>query len=136
MRATETTSSCEPLLGCALLSLEKKDYSWFFHFGERITIENESAWRFIADGHILVSSEDHGHQFGLPSPVDAVAETLSRTARRVVHTAFIDDVTGDLHLDFEGDMQLQFLQMSSGYESWRLSLPGAEIICGGGGRLA
>jgi hypothetical protein len=40
-----------------------------------------------------------------------------------------------LHIDFDGNLQLQFLQMSSGYESWDLSAPDLRVICGGGGRL-
>jgi uncharacterized protein DUF6188 len=130
------SSLCEPLVGTLLKSLEKKDYSWFFHFGEGITVGTESEWRFIADGHILVTSSDHGHQFGLPSPVDAIAEVISRTAAQIVRAASIGEATGDLHIDFAAGLQLQFLQMSSGYESWRLSGPGLSVICGGGGRLA
>ena len=130
------SSLCEPLVGTLLESLEKKDYSWFFHFAKGITVGTESEWRFIADGHILVTSSDHGHQFGLPSPVDAVATVISRTATQMVRAASISEVTGDLHIDFAAGLQLQVLQMSLGYESWRLSGPGLSVICGGGGRLA
>jgi uncharacterized protein DUF6188 len=130
------SSLCEPLVGTLLRSLEKKDYSWFFRFGEGITVGTESEWRFIAEGHILITSSDHGHQFGLPSPVDAIAEVLSRTATQIVRAASISEVTGDLHIDFDAGLQLQFLQMSSGYESWRFGAPGLSVICGGGGRLA
>jgi hypothetical protein len=130
------SSLCDPLVGRLLESLEKKDYSWFFRFGEGITVGTESEWRFIADGHILVTSSDHGHQFGLPSPVDSTAEVMSRTATHIVRAASISEATGDLRIDFAAGLQLQFLQMSSGYESWRLSAPGLSVICGGGGRLA
>ena len=130
------SSLCEPLVGTLLESLEKKDYSWFFRFGEGVIVATESEWRFIADGHILVTSSDHGHQFGLPSPVDAIAEVISRTATQIVRAASISEATGDLHIDFAAGLELQFLQMSSGYESWRLSAPGLSVICGGGGRLS
>jgi len=130
------SSLCEPLVGKSLQSLQKMYYSWFFRFGGGVTVATESEWRFIADGHILVTSSDHGHQFGLPSPVDAVAQVITRAGSHVVRAASISEITGDLHIDFEADLQLQLLQMSSGYESWRLSAPGLSVICGGGGRLA
>jgi hypothetical protein len=117
-----------------LHALEKKDYSWFFRFGD-ITIRTESEWRFVADGHILVTSSDHGQQFGLPSPVDAIAQVMSRVRGKAIRAASISETTGDLCIDLEGDLQLEFLQMSSGYESWDLSAPGLNVICGGGGRL-
>jgi hypothetical protein len=43
---------------------------WLFSFsrGARLTVE--CPWRIIAEGHIAVSSEDHGQQYGLPAPID------------------------------------------------------------------
>jgi Family of unknown function (DUF6188) len=125
----------DTLIGASLKSLEKKDYSWFFRFGESITIETESDWRCIADGHIVVTSSDHGQKFGLPAPVDAIAEIVPRISGRPVRAASIGEATGDLQIDFGDGLQLQFIQMSSGYESWHLMSPGFSIICGGGGRL-
>ena len=133
---TKMSSLCQPLIGASLQSVEKKDYSWFFRFTGDTTVGTESEWRFIAEGHILVTSSDHGHQFGLPSPVDAIARVISHIASQLVRAASISEITGDLHIEFDGDSQLQFLQMSSGYESWRLGAPGVSVICGGGGRLA
>ena len=55
---------------------------------------------------------------------------------KAVVTASISRPTADLIIDFGGHCLLQFLQMSSGYESWRLYIRGNETICIGGGDIA
>jgi hypothetical protein len=47
--------------------------SWSFRFDEGVEIRADSVWRLVAGGHITLSSEDHGQQYGLPSPIDAEA---------------------------------------------------------------
>ena len=59
------------LVGLQLKAVEKKDYSWFFTFDDGGSIATESFWRLITIEGVAVTSEDHGHQFGLPAPVDA-----------------------------------------------------------------
>jgi len=124
-----------PLIGRQLLSLEKKDFSWFFAFGPGVTLTTESPWRLLDQGRIVVSSEDHGHQFGLPAPVDAGLRVLSRAAGRTVEAASVASDSGDLILQFSGHVFLELLQLSSGYESWRLLVNGSESICMGGGSI-
>ena len=85
---------------------------------------------------IVVTSEDHGHQFGLPAPVDAAERVLSRVAGQPVVAASIIRTTGDLSIEFAHQFHLQLLQMSCGYESWRLHIQGNETICTGGGDIA
>ncbi len=125
-----------PLIGRQLLSVDKKDYSWFFGFGTGVSLATESPWRLIEQGRIVVSSEDHGHQFGLPAPVDAAREALSRAAGRTVEAVSVNSDSGDLMVQFPERAYLQLLQLSSGYESWRLSVDGSESICMGGGDIA
>ena len=48
--------------------------SWQFGFGPDAGVRADCPWRVIRDGGIALSSEDHGHQYGLPAPVDAEAE--------------------------------------------------------------
>ena len=134
MNPEGTNSSCSPLVGEQLLSVEKRDYSWFFGFSGEVFLATETSWRLINDDRIVVTSEDHGHQFGLPEPVDAVS-VLSSIVGRTVERVGIDASSGDLTLEFSGRVRLQLLQMSSGYESWSLSSRGGEIICTGGGKL-
>ncbi len=124
-----------PLTGIVLASVEKMDHTWFFRFTGDVTIATESQWRLL-QGHIVVTSEDHLQQFGLPEPVDATERVLESTAGRTIEKAAISPSSGDLTIDFSGGAQLQLLQVSSGYESWRLSAKSGETICTGGGSIA
>jgi hypothetical protein len=132
----ELDSYIKPLIGHQLMSVEKIDYSWLFRFAGEITVATESFWRLINESRVVVTSEDHGQQFGLHEPVDAAAGVLSSVGGRNVEAARISESSGDLIIEFKGRAQLQLLQMSSGYESWRLSVRGTEVICGGGGEIA
>ena len=125
----------QALVGHPLLSVEKKDYSWFFVFAERASIVTETSWRFITPEGIFVTSEDHGQQFGLPEPVDAGQRLMSRVADLRVTAASIHPATGDLTARFS-ELELQCLQMSCAYEAWRLHLGATKTICTGGGQLA
>ena len=136
MKPTEPGPHGKPLIGRQLLSVEKKDYTWFFGFGVGVSLATESPWRLIEQSRIVVSSEDHDQQFGLPAPVDAAREVLSRAAGRTVEVASVAADSGDLMIQFPGQLYLQLLQLSSGYESWRLSADGGETICMGGGSIA
>ena len=136
MKPEVTETYTKPLIGRQLLSVEKMDYTWFFGFGTGVTLATESPWRFIEQGRIVASSEDHGHQFGLPAPTDAAREVMSRAAGRTVEAAPVASDSGDLMVMFPGRAYLQLLQLSSGYESWRLSADGSESICMGGGNIA
>jgi len=122
-----------PLIGQAITSVNKKDFSWFFVFDNGDQIVTESPWRLVTDQGIVVTSEDHEQSFGLPLPVDAtesVKATLGSTPITDIHD---DTKTGDLFIRFSGGRHLQFLQLSSGYEGWRLRIGDCEFICKGGG---
>ena len=136
MEQEESDTYAKPLVGRQLLSVEKKDYSWFFEFGSGVSLATESPWRFIEQGRVVVSSEDHGQQFGLPAPVDAAKELQSRAAGHTVEGASLASDSGDLMVQFPGPAYLQLLQLSSGHESWRLYVDGSETICIGGGDIA
>ena len=129
-------SDAATLVGHTLRTVEKRDHSWFFIFGDEMKIVTESPWRFITPERIFVTSEDHGHPFGLPAPVDAAERVMSSTNDLRVSAASIHETTGDLQVHFGPKVYLEFLQMSGGYESWRLYIHGAETICMGGGELA
>jgi hypothetical protein len=124
------------LIGNSLRSVEKRDYSWFFVFSDEFTVVTEAPWRFITHDGIYVTSEDHGHQFGLPEPVDAAHRVMIRAATQVVTAALINPLTGDLTFHLGEQTRLEFLQMSCGYEAWRLYHGGTETICTGGGAIA
>ena len=124
------------LIGRKLLSIEMKDYSWLLEFDAGASLVTESPWRLIEQGRIAVSSGDHGQQFGLTAPMNAARAVMSRVGGRTVEAASIASDSGDLMLEFQGRTCLQLLQLSSGYEAWRLSIDGNESICMGGGNIA
>jgi hypothetical protein len=124
------------LTGCSLTHLEKKDFTWFFVFGEQGAVHTESAWRLICKDRVSVTSEDHGHQFGLPAPVDAGKVVFDAIDGEKITNVQLDHLTGDLSIDFGGDLRLQFITLSGGFEGWRLVHGPQQIICLGGGGLA
>ncbi len=136
MNDNKAIPDCAPLIGHSLQSCDKRDYSWFFVFADNLSIVTESPWRLITAEGIFVTSEDHSHPFGLPAPVDAAAKVLSETAGQTIVSAIIDPLMGDFTIQFTNHLSLQFLQLSSGYEAWRLYSAGAETICKGGGGTA
>ena len=123
------------LASLTLKQCEKMDYTWFFRFTEDATIATEAPWRLVGD-RILVTSEDHGHLFGLQTPVDAAARVMETVRDAEITSWQVREQTGDLSIGFgaEGPV-IEFLQPSSGYESWRASKPGVLIICMGGGEI-
>ena len=127
---------CEGLVGQRLEHLEKKDYPWFFVFSDQSQIVTEAEWRLVGPERIIVGSDDHGHPFGLPAPVDAAERVLLHIGGQRVIGASITSNTGDLSVKFDGNHSLQFLQLSSGYESWRLNIRGALTYCTRGGLIA
>ena len=76
-------------------------------------------WRLIGDNHIVVTSDDHRHQFGLPQPVDAARKFNDALANRRVVDVDVDSKTGDLRILFS-DFKLEIITHSMGYETWTI----------------
>jgi hypothetical protein len=104
------------------------------------TITVESIWRLIEDGRVAVTSEDHGHPFGLLAPVDAEENGRRVLADRPVLGLAVDRTTGDLTVDFAGGARVQVLTTSAGYESWQAYFRSGDedvtLVGGGGGDLS
>ena len=110
---------------------------WSFSFGPRIGIGAECPWRLLKDGRVVISSEDHLQQYGLPAPLDAAAVASEALASAPVTRVEVKEGTADLLLDFSGGLRLEFLPISSGYESWGVTTPsGFQVIAQGGGQLS
>jgi uncharacterized protein DUF6188 len=124
------------LVGRRCDAVHRDEFSWSFVF-DAGAVTTPSLWRLIESGRIRVTSEDHGHQFGLPAPLDARHDAESALRSRAIESAKIRANTGDLILEFAGDLVLELLQTSSGYEAWHLISPdGQSIVATGGGELA
>ena len=134
MNPMDHDSPCKLLVAQRLLSVKKTDHSWFFDF-DAVSLATESAWRLIQQGRVVVGSEDHEQWFGLAEPLDAARVVLSRAGELGVEAAQVATDSGDLTIQFPGRIHLQLLQLSCGYEAWRLSADDGEWICMGGGRI-
>jgi hypothetical protein len=96
----------------------------------------ECVWRAVSAGRIVLGSEDHRQQFGLPEPVDAVLQILTLLGQRTVDTLEIDSLTSDLTIQFTDDVRIDIFNNSSGYEGWHYcDRQGLELIAQGGGKL-
>ena len=130
-----TESGLKKMIGARLRGLMKKDYTWFFAFTDGVSILTEDRWRLLSKEQIEVTSEDHLQKFGLPGPLDAAEQVRGMIGDGPIVDARVNPRTGDLSLVFTDQVELEFLQTSSGYEAWRATVPGDELICGGAGRV-
>src|SRR4249920_1845028 len=96
---------------------------WVFDLGESARVNVECPWRLLQKGKIKISSEDHNQKYGLPAPLDAGAEAnkLLRDARVII--ASVGHGTSDLKINCDGDLALEVIPFSSGYEAWHASSP-------------
>lgn len=113
----------------------KQDYTWFFVFDGGGSITTESTWRLVTAEGIKVTSEDHGEKFGLPASLDAINIIKKEIGQQKIEQYKLDPRTGDLSLILDNTSELQFLNLSSGYETWHIVHGAQEIICMGGGKL-
>ena len=109
---------------------------WNFSFGPEASIRVECLWRIIEHDRVVLTSEDHGHQFGLPAPVDSVAKSIALLTNRRITAVQLREATADILIKFTGNLQFEVIQDSMGYESWELRDPlGASYFAQGGGQI-
>jgi hypothetical protein len=109
---------------------------WHFAFGSEAGLGVECLWRIVEHGSVVLCGEDHGQQFGLPSPVDAVERATALLSGRRVAGAQLREATADVVIEFDGDCRLEIIPDSMGYESWQLRDPsGISYVAQGGGQI-
>jgi hypothetical protein len=123
------------LVGKWVVDVEHNDHSWFFRFSDGGVVSTESDWRLVTSEGIRVTGPDEGQLFGLGQPMDARARVLELTQGKRLLGFRIAGRTGDLSLEFDDRGVLEFVNLSSGYESWRAQFGSNEIICLGGGQV-
>jgi Family of unknown function (DUF6188) len=106
---------------------------WRFRFSDSEGITVECLWRIISDGRLTRTSLDHGHQFGLPAPVDAALEATATLVGRAVTDVHLHSGTGDIQVRFHGDLMLEIIRDSGGYEGWQVYGPGGICYAAHGG---
>ena len=114
---------------------ENYPQNFTFEFGEGI-LAVDCPWRVIEGGRLRRTSEDHGQQYGLTAPLNAYAEAEKLLVGRRVMASRLREGTSDLVLEFEGDILLEVIAVSSGYEPWNFTAPGVHLIAIGGGGFA
>jgi hypothetical protein len=94
---------------------EKASIILGFVSGERL---RGAYWRVVGSGAPMrLSNFDHLQQYGLLAPIDAIQELQELLRGRLLSKASLEERTGDVVLDFDGDVSLQLLNVS-GYEVW------------------
>ena len=131
------TNGLDWLLGRTTKSVEFLGRgSWRFRFGEKGEIQSYCPWRYILNGKIMLSSEDHGHEFGLPEPINAEVACAELLAMEVIAYGEIRADSRDIVLVFESGARLEIIPLSSGYESWEIRQSnGWGLTAQGGGNL-
>jgi len=124
------------LVGHRFQSLTRRDYAWVFDFDREVNLVVGCLWRLVEAGRIRLTSQDDGHQFGLPSPIEAASEINRHIANSTVVAVELKQGLLDLELQFATGHRLQFIADSSGYEAWNLYQRNRQYIAVGGGELA
>jgi len=79
-------------------------------------------WRVIKDGKVVVTSFDHEQQYGLPAPIDAIAELQGQLQDRTVVDATLDGESGDLLFAFSDNIKFRIFNFTC-YEVWEIHFP-------------
>jgi hypothetical protein len=111
------------LLGCSFqvsASRDDSDGSVAISFSNGTKLRAEY-WRLLNRSPRL-SSFDHGQQYGLPAPIDAIAELQKALVNSTVVEAILDAESADLILAFDNHRKLQILTVT-GYEIWEIHFP-------------
>ena len=124
------------LVGRKIASIEKLDFSWFFVFDDGSSIGTESPWRLLSTNGIVASSEDDGHSFGLPAPVNAAERAIEIVLQNHISGFELRERTADLIIYLANNTAIEVLNLSCGYDGWRAVHGKHEVFCLGGGRLA
>lgn len=129
-------SDVEWLVGRRLQSFNRREYDWAVDFDKQSWLVVACLWRLIEAGRVRFTSQDDGHKFGLPAPVDAAAEITRRVVGTAIESVELRDGTLDLDIRLSSGHILQVIPDSSGYEAWHISDGAREFIAVGGGELS
>jgi hypothetical protein len=90
------------------------------------TLLEAAYWRIIKDGKASISSFDHGQQYGLPAPIDAIDQLRTLLEGKHLQSTNLEGETGDLTFFFEGPIKLQIFNFT-GYEIWEMRFPNGTV---------
>jgi len=124
------------LIGDRLVRAERNDaQAWWLYFESGATLFIECLWRKLEKGVLISTSEDHGQQFGLPTPFDSIA-VLEDLSPLSVLTVNVREGTADISLHFGEHICLEIISDSGGYEPWSATHPiFGTVFASAGGQL-
>jgi hypothetical protein len=111
-RVSVSASNAYPEAGAASVQLVFVD-------GSRLRADY---WRVTKDGKAVMSTFDHQQQYGLPAPIDAIAELQRQLQDRAVTDAKLDGESGDLLFEFSDNIKFRVFNFSC-YEAWEIHFP-------------
>ena len=106
----------DDLLGNQLQSVERREHDWLFSFSTGLRLQAAGPWRVVSDQRVAFGDGDDRQQFGLPAPIDGALKTEELLLGRTIQKVAIRYDTGDLTIAFDGEVSLEILNLSSGYE--------------------
>jgi hypothetical protein len=109
---------------------------WLFDFSNSVSVLVSGFWRLLINGNIVYVSMDHLRQFGMPAPVDMVAELSKCLHGKILNRINVNEGTGDLRLSFNDNIEMEAFITSTGYESYQFSIGVKRYIALGGGEIA
>ncbi|MBF9255019.1 hypothetical protein I2I11_17090 [Pontibacter sp. 172403-2] len=114
----------------------KDSNTWNFNFEEKVILQSECLWRFLGNGKIRYTSNDHGQRYGLERPLD-----LEKEIKELLHNYALlrigrNLMTGDLYFEFDKEYKFELLTDSIGFENWSLNVNSNLIIGLGQGDVA
>jgi len=108
---------------------------WYFDFADKIYITSSGFWRLLNSTRIVFVSLDHGHQFGLPQPLDLIEKVNTMLNGKKLTAIFVERETGDLTLSISEGITIQIFIASSGYETYEFSIAEKRYIGLGSGDI-
>ena len=135
-RSKNVKPNMDWLIGMRIECVEFNGYQWFFRMADRICLSIECPWQIIAEGRVRLARGDHGQQYGLPAPINAVDQAQTLLRGRRISNISADQASADLAITFEGDVLMRTFNDSSGFEAWQVTGPnGEDLIAQGGGNI-
>lgn len=109
---------------------------WRFVFEQWEYIQTYCLWRIVRDNRLILTSDDHGQQFGLPAPIDAGCKAMEAFASASVRAVVLREAMGDMLIEFEQGLRLEIISNSAGYEAWEVRGPGRVcFVAGSSGQI-
>jgi len=118
------------------VSFDKDADCWYIVFTDKIAFNISTFWRLLNDKHIELVSLDHGHQFGLPNPIDLRQLLTDALTGRTLFEIKVKKNTADLLLTFSDNLEIEVFISSTGYETYNFSVDKKKYIGMGGGEIA